>query len=49
MGTASGALWILIFKDEFENQMTGMFFPVSLSLFSVSPPPKKENVMSQVL
>jgi len=36
MGTASGVLWILILKDEFENQMTGMFIPMSLSLFSVS-------------
>jgi hypothetical protein len=36
MGTASGVLWILIVRDQFENQITGRFFPVSLSLFSVS-------------
>jgi len=29
-------LWVLILKDEFENQMTGIFFPISLSLFSLS-------------
>jgi len=36
MGTTSGVLWILILKDKFENQMTGRFFPISLSLSSVS-------------
>jgi len=36
MGTTSGVLWILILKDQFENQITGRFFPISLSLFSVS-------------
>jgi len=36
MGTTIGVLWIFILKDEFENQMTGMFFPVSLNLLSVS-------------
>jgi hypothetical protein len=36
MGTTSGVLWIHILKDEFENQMTGMFFPMSLILLSVS-------------
>ena len=29
-------VWILILKDEFENQKTGIIFPISLTLFSVS-------------
>jgi hypothetical protein len=36
MGTTSGVLWFLILKDEFENQMTGIFFPISLNLSSLS-------------
>jgi hypothetical protein len=36
MGTTSGVLWIPILKDEFENHKTGIFFPISLSLFVVS-------------
>jgi hypothetical protein len=36
MGTTNGVLWILILKDEFENQRTGIFVPISLSLLSVS-------------
>jgi len=41
MGNTSGVLWILILKDKFENQKTGIFFPISLSLFSVSFFPKR--------
>jgi len=36
MGTTIGVLWFPILKDEFENKIRGIFFPVSLSLFSLS-------------